>query len=301
MKKYFFILLIIPLFFYTACDEPAPTELVDNDSFEVEILGKDIENEYYTNGYDTSGVPNEILNYSSVISVSGIKITSNGRTDNISSAQVFVFDKSKPFRSPINNVLLGYGTIIPGIIRFDNVVARLSDYRIRFREAGNLIDTVLGKKYELFNLNNRPFFDPFIFKYNANIDFNYNAFLGGQNSNFEITTPKEITGTIKFINHGKQNNPFIEINWDGESVDNFYLILGGIKSANNKAFPFYKIKTNDDGRLIIPDYLLKNIPRNKFNKFAISLVRKYSGVKSLNENELYVVSQSVHTILVDIP
>ncbi|KAB2844841.1 MAG: hypothetical protein F9K42_13065, partial [Ignavibacterium sp.] len=106
MKRYFYTLLIIPLFFYTACDEPAPTELIDNDSFEVEIIGKDIENEYYTNGYDTSGVSNEILNYSSVISLSGIKITNNGRTDNISSAQVYIFDKSKPFRSPINNILL---------------------------------------------------------------------------------------------------------------------------------------------------------------------------------------------------
>jgi hypothetical protein len=301
MKRYLQIVFIFLALLYTACDDPTPTELIDDDSFEVEILGKDIENEYYSNGYDTSGVSNEILDYSSFIAVSGIKITSNARTDNISSAQVYVFDRSKPFRSPNNNLVLGYGTIIPGVIRFDNLIARLSDYRVRYREAGSVIDTVLGKKYELFNLNNRPLFDPFVFRYNSSINFNYNAFHGGQNSNFEIITPKEITGSIKLINNANQNKLDLEINWNGESVNNFHLILGGIKTANNKTFPFYRIKTKDDGRLVIPNYLLKNIPRDRFNKFAISLVRKYDSVSNLNSNELYVVSQSIHTIVVDIP
>lgn len=301
MKRYLQILFIFLALLYNACDDPAPTELVADDSFEVEILGKDLENEYYSNGYDTSGVSDDILNYSSYVAVSGIKFTNNGRTDNISSAQVYIFDKSKPFRSPKNKILLGYNTIIPGVIRFDNIIARLTDYRIRYREAGSLVDTVLGKKYELFNLNNRLIFDPFVFRYNSSINFDYNPFQGNQTTNFDILTPKEITGNVRMINRTNDNKLDLEITWNGESVNNFHLILGGVRIANTNTFPFYRIKTKDDGRLVIPNSLLKNIPRDRFNKFVITLVRKYDKASSLNNNDLYVVSQSIHTIVVDIP
>lgn len=300
MKRYFYIPLLFLAVFYSACDDPAPTELIADETFEVEILGKDLDNEFYSNGYDTSGISDDLINYSSYLAVSGIKLTIDGRTDNISSAQVYIFDKSKPFRSPKNKVLIGYNTIIPGIIRFDNVIARLSDYRIRYREAGILVDTVLGKKYELFNLNNRPLFDPFVFRYNSAINFSYNPFQGNQTSSFNIITPKEITGNVRVI-QGANNKMGLEIMWNAESVDNFYLILGGTRVTSKNIFPFYRLRTNDDGKLIIPNSLLKNIPKEKFDKFVVTLVRKYDKVYSFTNTDLYVVSQSIHSIVVDIP
>ena len=269
MKKYILYIIVLLSFIYTSCDKPGPTELVDDETFDVEIIGKDIDNEYYSNGFDTSGVIENNIKYASIISVSGIKLTRAGITSKISTAQTIIFEKTKPFESA-SGILLGYYTNTPGIIRFNNVVARLSDYRVRYRESDVLIDTVLGKKYELFNINERLIYDPFIFPYNSSINFTYTPFSGWQQLNFDIITPKEITGNLKIVRANNQNDFRVELNWNGESVDNFSVVIGGVKILNQQAFPFYRIKTRDDGSLIIPSSLLKNIPRDRFNKISIS-------------------------------
>ncbi|MDP2363828.1 MAG: hypothetical protein Q8M94_08670 [Ignavibacteria bacterium] len=299
MKKYFLYIIVLLAFIYSGCDKPGPTELVDDETFDVEILGKDIEDEFYSNGFDSSGVIENRINFASVISVGGIKLTKANTTINISAAQTIIFDKTKPFRSP-HGVLLGYNTIIPGSIKFDDVQARLTNYRVRFREAGLLIDTVLGRKYELFHINGINS-DEFIYPYNSSITFIYSPFFGGQQSSFEFLTPKEVTGNVKIVRANNQNDFRIELNWNGESVNNFSVIIGGVRTQNQQAFPFYRIKTKDDGNLIIPSSLLKNIPRDRFNKITISFIRKYDKLVQVQNNEVYVASQSIHTIIVDIP
>lgn len=303
MKKLFLYITVLGAFIYYGCDTPGPTELVDNpnesDNLEVEIIGKDLENEYYSNGFDTTGVTEVVQNYASIISVSGIKLTRDGRTDNISTALTFLFDRTKPFRSPQGNII-GYNTIVPGIIKFNDVTARLTNYRVRYREAGVLIDTVLGKKYELFNINGRAFNDPFIFPYNSTISFSYNPFIG-PSSGFDIITPKEITGNVKLVRLPNQNKIRAELTWQGENVNNFSIILGGVRNSNQQVFPFFRIKTNDDGSLVIPNSILKNIPRDRFNKISITFIRKYDKLTQIQNTELYVSSQSIHTIIVEIP
>jgi len=300
MKKYFLYIAFLIAIYFTGCDKPGPTELVDDDTYEVEILGKDLDNdEYYSNGYDTSGVVQTNYNYASLISVSGIKVTANGLTTNLSSAQAFIFDRNEPFYSP-NNILLGYKTITPGIIRFDNIQARLTNYRVRFKESGNIIDSVLGKKYELFKRHGRIWGDPFTFTYNSQIDFSFTAFLGGQQSNFQIQTPQEVNGSIRLVNVNERKFR-AELNWNAEFTNNFYIVIGGIKIANENVFPFYKLKTKDDGKLNIPKSLFENIPVNRFNKIAISFVRQYGKVVQGINNDIYVSSQSIHTIIVDFP
>lgn len=303
MKKLFLYITVLGAFIYYGCDTPGPTELVDNpnesDNLEVEIIGKDLENEYYSNGFDTTGVTEVVQNYASIISVSGIKLTRDGRTDNISTALTFLFDRTKPFRSPQGNII-GYSTVVPGIIKFNDVTARLTNYRVRYREAGVLIDTVLGKKYELFNINGRAFNDPFIFPYNSTISFSYNPFIG-PSSGFDIITPKEITGNVKLVRLPNQNKIRAELTWQGENVNNFSIILGGVRNSNQQVFPFFRIKTNDDGSLVIPNSILKNIPRDRFNKISITFIRKYDKLTQIQNTELYVSSQSIHTIIVEIP
>lgn len=301
MKKYFIQIAFLFLIYFVGCDKPGPTELIsEDDTFDVEILGKDLENdEYYSNGYDTSGVVQTNYDYASLVSVSGIKVTANGLTTNLSSAQAYIFDRSEPFYSP-NNILLGYKTITPGIIRFDNVQARLTNYRVLYREDGNIIDSVLGKKYELFKRHGRIWGDPFTFQYNSQIDFSFNAFIGGQQSNFQIQTPQEVNGNVKLVNVNERKYR-AELNWNGESANNFFIIIGGIKIANEKVFPLFKLKTKDDGKLNIPKTLFENIPDNRFNKIVISFVRQYGKVVQGINNDIYVSSQSIHTIIVDIP
>jgi hypothetical protein len=303
MKNYFLYILILMILVYSGCDTPGPTELItdpiDADILEVEIIGKELDNEFYSNGFDTSGVTEDIRTYASIVSVSGIKLTRDGRTDKISFAQTLLFDKSKPFKSPMG-VILGYNTITPGIIKFNDIQARLANYRVRYREAGVLIDTVLGKKYELFNINGRALNDPFIFPYNSSVSFLFDPFFG-QPSGFEITTPKEITGNVKLLSLDLQNKFRAELNWDGEHVNNFSIIVGGVRNSNQQVFPFFRIKTGDDGSLIIPYSILKNIPRDRFNKISITFVRKYENFMHVNNSELYVSSQSIHTIIAEIP
>jgi len=300
MKKYFLYILVLFAFIYSGCDKPGPTELIINeDTYDVEILGKDINDEFYSNGYDSSGVVEDRKNFASIISVSGIKLTKDNSTINISTAQTIIFDKTKPVRSP-RGVLLGYKTITPGIIRFDNVRAKEKDYRARFRENGLLIDTVLGQRYELFHIQGLPG-DLFTYPYNSSINFSYEALLGGQFSNFDILTPKEVTGYVRLVQQNQQNKFRAELNWNGESSNNFSVIIGGIRNSNQQNFPFYRIRTKDNGKLIIPFSLLKSIPRDRFSKITISLIRKYDKLVQVENTDLYVSSQSIHTIIVELP
>ena len=295
--------MLFTVLLYNGCDKPDPTELIfdpnESDNFEVEIIGKDLENEFYSNGFDTSGVTEDIRNYASIVSVSGIKLTRDGRTDNISTAQTILFDKTKPVKSP-HGVILGYNTITPGVITFDNITARLANYRVRYRESGILIDSILGKKYELFNINGRSFNDPFIFQYNSIVAFHFDPFFG-QPSGFDIVTPKEITGSVKLINLPEQNRFKLNLEWNKENSNNLSIIIGGVRNLNQQVFPFFRIKTVDDGSLIIPYSILKNIPRDRFNKLSITFIRKFDKLTRLQNNDLYVVSQSIHTIIIGIP
>lgn len=302
MKKYFIYIFISLSIFYWGCDKPAPTELIDDtnssDSFEVEIIAKEVDNEYYSNGFDTLGVTEDIRDYNSFVSVSGIKLTRNGRTENISVAQTILSDRTKPVYSS-SGTLIGYQTITPGIIKFNSENAHFTNYRIKYRENGELIDTLLGKKYELYNYSGRFFGDNFTFPYNSFITFLFTP-LVGQETALNITTPKEITGQVK-LNKLSDQSFNAELTWNAGFANNFYVIIGGVFSNTQRAFPFYRLKTADDGSLNIPASLLENIPRDKFNKISISFTRKYAGYNQTQLSNLYVSSQSIHTIILDLP
>lgn len=303
MKKLFLHILVLLPLIYLGCDKPAPTELIDDegssDNYELEIIGKEIDNEYYSNGYDTSGVTEDFRRFASIVYVSGIKLTRNNHTDRISVAQAIFFDKSRPVYSP-NGDTLGYNTFLPGIIKFDSITARISNLRVFYRENNTLIDTVLGKKYELFNLNRGSFGDPFNYPFNSNITVSYNPFIG-QASTFTIPTPREIFGNIKFIRLSGNNRFRAELEWEGGSISSMFIIVGGVRQNNNQVFPFYKIKTVDDGRFVIPATLFEKIPRDKFNKLSLSFMRKNDGSFISQNGQLHILSQSIHTIIIDIP
>lgn len=303
MKKYFIYVLALLSIAYWGCDKPAPTELVaensSSDAFNVEIITKEIDNEFYSNGFDTLGIIEDIRNIGSIISVSGIKLTINGKTEKIDVAQTILWDLSKPVYSP-NHTLLGYNTITPGIIRFNSEMTRLTNYRVKFRENGVLIDTVLGKKYEMFNLSGRSFGDKFIFPYNSFITFLFTPIIG-QETTFNISTPQEITGQVKLERPQDQKSFRAKLNWNAEYANNFEIIIGGVFTSTFRVVPLYKLKTMDDGNLIIPASLFENIPRNKFNKISVSFIRKYVGFNQTQNNKVFVSSQSIHTIILDLP
>ena len=73
---------------------------------------------------------------------------------------------------------------------------------------GASLDTLLGEKYVLYNVfANIP--DPFIYRYNSLISFEFKPYVGqGNNMSFDIATPHEING--KIILYCKKQNRNIE-------------------------------------------------------------------------------------------
>ena len=302
MKKILLYLIILAsIFFIVSCDKPAPTQLVDDttNEFEVELLNKDIDNQYYTSGSDTSGITQDLTGITNLISVSGIKITSGNRTYGFSLAQAMFFNKSEPVRYS-DGKLLAYKTIIPGSIKFNGADARIVPYRIKYRDAGTMRDTLLGGKYLLYNLNSgMP--DPFYFSYNSNISFEFDPILPGENISFMIPTPTEINGSVSLIGERSNKNLEATLNWNSNGGKKVTIVFGVIRPGQIQSIPVYRMRTPDDGEMIFPIRLLNELPLEKFEKIVFTFIRSNENYRGSGNNELLVSSQSIHSIVIEIP
>lgn len=297
MKKLLTYLTIsASIFLLFSCDKPAPTQLIDDseNDYEVELLNKD-----YTSGSDTSGITQDLAGITNLISVSGIKISTDIRTSYLSMAQAMFFDKSKPIKFS-NGRILAYETTTPGIIKFNGLEARLDTFKIKYRDLGIPKVAILGQKYVLYNLLwGIP--DPFYFSYNSSVSFEFDPSGVGQNVSFNILTPQEITGTV--VLNGNRNNKDIEavLNWNSGNTKKISIIVG-LKFPNQQSsVPIYKFRTADDGRMRIPRRLLNQIPLEEFEKIVFTFIRSYEAYHENGNNDLLVSSQSIHSIVIDIP
>ena len=182
MKKLLTYLFIVSVgLFLFGCDKPAPTELFDDSQEELaeyEILGKDINDEFYSNGFDTTGVTQDLRELPNLIALSGIKVTDNhGNMDEFSFAQSIFFDRSEKIFSP-GGRFLGFKSVIPGVVKFDNKIARIVPLIVRYRENDVLRHDTLGNKYMLFS-GRRGDMDNFRYRHNSLMNFRINIFFGG--------------------------------------------------------------------------------------------------------------------------
>lgn len=283
-----------------SCDKPSPTELIDDsgqsENFEVEVISKDTEDEFYSNGFDTSGIAQP--QYNSIISITGGKVSFQGQTENFSIAQTIIFDKNQPVYNSAGK-LIAYKTRVPGSVRFNNSLCRLDDYRVRYRDAGQIIDTLLGKKYTLYK--GRGFYqDDFDYPYNSNVTFTFNPFIGPTVS-FNILTPAEVNGTVSLQGSRTERNLRAILRWNANNSQYFSIIVGAGKRNSREVFPIYRIKTHDDGSLIIPPKLLLNISRDRFDRLTFTFVRSFDNRADLDNQNVFITSQSIHTIYVALP
>ena len=302
MKKILTYLLIsASVFLIVSCDKPAPTQLVDdtNGDFEVELLNKDLEDQYYTSGSDTSGLTQDLTGITNLISVSGIKITTSIRTTRTSLAQAMFFDKSKPIWYS-NGRLLCYQTLTPGVIRFNGTEANIVPYKIRFRDMGTQKDTLIGNKYLLYNIFG-GFPDPFYFDYNASVSFEFNPSNGGNNLVFNIPTPQEINGSVTLAGYRNNRDLNALLSWNPIGNKRVTIIIGLMRPNQTLSIPIYRMRTGDDGELRIPGRYLNQLPLQNFEKIVFTFIRSYEGYQGNGENELLVSSQSIHSIVIDIP
>lgn len=300
MKKILIYLVIsTTAFILSSCDKPAPTQLIDdtNNELEVELLNKDLENPYLS-GADTSGITQDLTGITNLISISGIKITNENRTSEFSLAQAMFFDKSIPIKYSDGRIL-AYKAIIRGTIKFNGTEAHIVPYRIRYREGGIPKDTLIGNKYLLYNIFG-GFPDPFYFNYNSNVSFEFDPILPGENISFNIPTPNQMNGIVSLSGSKMSKNLEATLNWNGRGEKRISVIIGVIDSGGI-SIPIYKMKTADDGFLRIPGRYFSQLPLDRFEKIVFTFVRSYEGYHSNGENDLFASSQSIHSIIIDIP
>jgi hypothetical protein len=301
MKKILTYLLIsTSALILFSCDKPAPTQLIDdtNNELEVELLNKDLDNPY-SSGTDTSGITQDLTGITNLISISGIKITTENRTSEFSLAQAMFFDKSKPINYSDGRIL-AFKTLIPGIIKFNGTEANIVPYRIKFRDMGIQRDTLIGNKYLLYNIFG-GFPDPFYFNYNASVSFEFNPFSPGENISFNIPTPKEIVGSVTLTGNVRNENLDVLLSWNPIGNKKITVIVGLMRPNQISSIPVYRMKTRDDGELRIPGRYLNQLPLENFEKIVFTFVRSYEYTHRNVDNDLFVSSQSIHSIVIEIP
>ena len=302
MKKILtYLLIFVSGFVFFSCDKPAPTQLVDDtdNELEVELLNKNLDDQYVTSGTDTSGITQDLTGITNLISVSGVKITNKVRTSYLSLAQAMFFDKSKPIKYSDGRIL-AYETITPGIIKFNGLEARLDTFKIRYRDLDVPKIAILGEKYVLYNLLwGMP--DPFYFNYESSVSFQFSPFGPGESISFNIPTPPEITGKVILTGRRIEKNLETVLKWNPSSSKKISIIVGLIRPNQLSSIPVYRMKTADDGELRIPGRYLNQLPLERFEKVVFTFVRSFEGYHKNGSNDLLVSSQSIHSIVIDIP
>lgn len=301
MKKLLTYLFIVSVgLFLFGCDKPAPTELIDDtDPAEYEILGKDINDEFYSNGFDTTGVTQDLRELPNLIALSGIKVTDNhGNMDEFSFAQSIFFDRSEKIFSP-GGRFLGFKSFIPGVVKFDNKIARIVPLIVRFRENDVLRHDTLGNKYMLFS-GRRGDMDNFRYRHNSLMNFHINIFFGEQVS-FDIPTPIEITGSINILGSRRDDDLRALLHWNRGNTHDITIIIGARLRDRDLIMPLYRVKTIDDGSLLIPPRFINQIPFQHFDRIVFTFIRRFENTIDTNGGDLLVSSQSIHSIIVNLP
>jgi len=284
--------------FLFGCDKPAPTELFDDSQEELaeyEILSKDINDEFYSNGFDTTGVTQDLHELPNLIALSGIKVTDiHGNTDEISFAQSIFFDRTKKIFSP-GGRFLGFKSIIPGVVRFDNKFARIVPLIVRYRESGVLRNDTLGNKHILFS-GRRGDMDDFRYRHNSLMNFSINF---GVLVSFDIPTPMEITGNVEILGSRNNDNLRALLQWTRGNTQDITIVIR--LRDRHIIMPLYRVKTRDDGRLLIPPRFINKIPFQHFDRIVFTFIRRFENTIDTNGGGLRVSSQSIHSIIVNLP
>jgi hypothetical protein len=301
MKKTKLYLLIISLcLIYFGCDKPAPTELIQDpseDQLEIEIVTKDPEDPSSSNGFDTTGVTTDYKRFTNFILVNGTKVTAGPFTEEVLFAQAVFFNKQFPVFN--NGILIGYNTVTPGILKVNNFTAKLLPFKVKYRRGGINADTTLGLHYVLFNRGRRHNND-FLFNYGSTINFNFSPFIGTP-VDFNFLTPPEVFASVNITGRRIAGNLRAVVEWNSSDLNKIDIVIGGIRGNSHNTIPLFRIRTHDDGKVIIPFSLLNKIPQNTYNKLVFSLIRKIEYLHNENNTELFLLSQSIHTIIIDIP
>lgn len=297
------LLICIASIVYYGCENPAPTELIQDQTaadapVQVEIIAKDTADAYYRNGFDTTGVAGNLSRFGNVVTVSGIKNTASAGTEHYAFAQAIFFDKNSPVRA-MNGRIIDYMTRRVGRISFNDVSAMQVPYTIAYRDSNTTTDTTLGVRYVLGGRQMGEYGN-FNFRYGSNVKFSLMSMHGPQAS-FDIPTPPQITGTLKTSGSRTDGTLKVELDWNGGRPDvDIEVVIGAIVQGESEPLPLFRLKARDTGRLKIPPKLLNDLPHPRFGKLVFSLIRKIDQDVPFGNGGIHIISQSIHNIAVDL-
>ncbi|GAB6281303.1 MAG: hypothetical protein STSR0008_00420 [Ignavibacterium sp.] len=304
IKKIIKPILYISLLFLLSCENPVPVDLVNSsqqseDDLEIEVLSTNPDDETNSSDVDTTGYNNSTFDYQGEIFLSKNIINYQSTTTESNFAQTILFDKSNPIRN-WNNRIIGYRSRNLLNIRFNNLSAREVPYIIKMNIDGKIVDSVVGKKYILFHKSN--------FIYSDSIDFDFGSLVNvelihslGRRFSRDLLMPEKILGNIK-INTLTNTEYKTVLEWNGLNKDKIQIIIGAYtKTIIPILIPLYRLKTKDDGNLILPKNIIESIPKDKFGRLAFIFIRQNNELINFNGEQIFSRTQSTNTHIINIP
>jgi hypothetical protein len=294
-----------------SCSEPIITQLSDDsknpNNVKVEIIADKPAVFVYANGYDSTGILQPVLDKSTFISVSGIKNTNYGKR----AADDYYFtqfsDKNYPIMSKDKNVI-GFTGVNMGEVRFNNLPAQMGANKIQFHDYGNGhrqdIDTIVGLNYSYSSKQLNPS-QASKFPYNTSISFKLDqSKMTGPNHDtfqFEIPTPIEVTGKVKFQGSSSLKNLEVELEWNGINSGEMEIVLG-VFNTKSLPYPLIRLTGNDNGKIAIPRSIVEKFIADGTQELLVTFIRKKVKEESREFfKDNYIVAQSIHNIKIQLP
>ncbi|MCP5061142.1 MAG: hypothetical protein GY936_01595, partial [Ignavibacteriae bacterium] len=257
--NYLFKNIILAVILFAAilsCDDPIPTELTnEKDEVEIDVINPE-PNAIVITGYDSTGITNAVPEKQSVISLSGIKTTINGRTFYKGYGEAVFYDTSKPVL--INqDRLIGYKTLIFGRIKVGNDTAKIVPHFLKYRENFVIKDTLVGVKHVI---KYRTALTPSgnLVPYDENIKIEFRN-LEGSPTSLTAKLPEEIIGKINVTGARAQNNLTIGVSWNQSLTGEDEIVFGGILSGGVELIPLFRISRFRNNSFVIPNSFIKDI------------------------------------------
>lgn len=309
-RKNDYMVLILLAFLLIRCGQPLPTELITddmqtlNDDLTVEVLSPDPGEVDYSNGYDSTGmvgfVPKDFFN---IISFSKVTDEYRGMTRLQDFAVAIFFDKTQPVKTP-HGRLIGYKTRKAGTVFFNGDSAKTTFLHVRFFDGGMPRQVLLGPKHELrknlLDHSQSPIAD-----YNTYLNVKLKPDLFPDRIvEGDIPVPQELNAVLKIRGSKNDDNLELILNWNKSGAKRkIEIIIGGVRKGTDERMPLLRVRTKDDGKVIIGRQIINSLPFDRFSHIVITLIRRFENtdVADINNNKILVTSQVIHNLIFDVP
>lgn len=296
MKKLLITGLFAALFAWTGCDKPSPVGLENPDSHNedaavIEVLSSDpgVNNAPYS--FDTTAYfrPDAAaLRVEAALFIAKNKIIRSGNSLITGLAEFYAFDRTKPVVTPRGDIIT-YKTKPIDFFRIGLYQGRETMHKVRFRNQGSAVDTLLGPKYRIFGVDGGEFPNNFVPDYSDDID----VMIKPDNRpmvQFSVTPVKEVAGTVYKLSNGERE--VIKIEWNGTNSGQIEILLGARLRSTDEGIALFRIRTADDGSYIIPRNLIGAIPIERFKEPSVTLIRRNEKLVSYDGVPVIIITMS---------